>query len=62
MVMFIMQLHGMTMTGINQLEMRLHEKAEQIGQLQHQVKTLTDEVALLKATMENLRKCLMVQG
>ena len=43
------------MTGINQLEMKIHEQAEKISKLNYEVETL-------KKVVQNLCERLMVQG
>ena len=50
------------MTGINQLEMKLHEHADRIGKLNHQVKELKEQLEKTQAVLKNLCDRLMVQG
>ena len=62
MVRFITKQQGLTMTGINQLEMKLHEHADRIGKLNHQVKELKEQLEKTQAVLKNLCDRLMVQG
>jgi uncharacterized coiled-coil protein SlyX len=50
------------MSGTNQLEMKLHEQADQIGYLRHEVAKLKEQLEKNDAILKNLCERLMVQG
>lgn len=50
------------MTGTNQLEMKLHEQAEKISKLNHELKELKEKLDWNQAILENLCERLYVQG
>lgn len=50
------------MTGTSQLEMKLHEQADQIGYLRHEVAKLKEQLEKNDAILKNLCERLMVQG
>ena len=50
------------MTGINQLEMKLHEQADRIAQLKYEVTQLNEQLEKTQAILKNLCERLMVQG
>lgn len=59
---FITKQQGLTMTGINQLEMKFHEHADRIGKLNYEVKELKEQLEKTQAILKNLCDRLMVQG
>jgi uncharacterized coiled-coil protein SlyX len=62
MVKFIVKQRGLIMTGTNQLEMKLHEQADQIGYLRHEVAKLKEQLEKNDAILKNLCERLYVQG
>lgn len=62
MVMSIMRPQGLIMTGISQLEMKLHEQADQLAHLRHEVLRMKEQLEKTQATLLNLCERLHVQG
>ena len=62
MVRRIAKLRGLIMTGISQLEMKLHEQADQLAHLRHEVLKMKEQLEQTQATLLNLCERLMVQG
>jgi len=57
-----MKQRGLTMTGTNQLEMKLHKQAKKISKLNHELKELKEKLDWNQAILENLCERLYVQG
>ena len=50
------------MTGISQLEMKLHEQADQLAHLKHEVLIMKQQLEKNEAVLKTLCDRLMVQG
>jgi uncharacterized coiled-coil protein SlyX len=57
-----MKQQGLIMTGTNQLEMKLHEQADQLAHLRHEVLRMKEQLEKTQATLLNLCERLHVQG